>query len=93
MDRPECFEFGMEFMGDPEESEIRAYIESLEVDRKVLKISLEKTTAAFNEFISDCLTDDSRPKEPPMKALMRARACLPATCSKTLSKNIMQPNI
>lgn len=87
MNRPECFEFGMEFMGDPEESKIRAYIESLENDRKVLQISLEKITMAFNEFISECLDDDSKPKAPQMKALMRARACLPAKCSKTLSKN------
>jgi prefoldin subunit 5 len=30
MKRPECYEFGMEFMGDPEETEIRAYVEWLE---------------------------------------------------------------
>jgi hypothetical protein len=29
-DRPVCFEFAMEFLGNPEASELRAYIESLE---------------------------------------------------------------
>ena len=30
MERPDCFDFAMELIGDPEESEIRAYIEQLE---------------------------------------------------------------
>ena len=28
--RPDCYDFGMDFMGDPEETEIRAYVEALE---------------------------------------------------------------
>lgn len=28
--RPACFEFAMDFLGDPEESEVRAYVERLE---------------------------------------------------------------
>jgi len=28
--RPKCFEFAMDFLGNPEEPEIRAYIEQLE---------------------------------------------------------------
>lgn len=28
--RPQCFEFAMDFLGDPEAAEIRAYIEVLE---------------------------------------------------------------
>ena len=30
MKRPECYEFGMNFMGDPEQTEIRRYVEWLE---------------------------------------------------------------
>lgn len=30
MDRPECFEFAMEFLGDPEETVVRKYVEDLE---------------------------------------------------------------
>lgn len=32
--RPKCFELAMDFMGDPEESEIREYIEYLEKKTK-----------------------------------------------------------
>lgn len=30
MERPECYDFGMDFLGDPEETEIRIYVEWLE---------------------------------------------------------------
>jgi hypothetical protein len=30
MNRPACFEFAMDFLGDPEEKEVRAYVEKLE---------------------------------------------------------------
>jgi len=28
--RPECFDFAMDFLGDPEETEVRRYVEALE---------------------------------------------------------------
>lgn len=31
MKRPECFEFAMSFLGDPEAAEMRAYVEALEI--------------------------------------------------------------
>ena len=30
LQRPDCFEFAMDFLGDPEESVVRAYVEALE---------------------------------------------------------------
>jgi hypothetical protein len=54
--RPDCFEFAMDFLGDPEEKEIRAYIEHLES-----YISEEK--ARFEKFIIENVSDDTVPAD------------------------------
>jgi hypothetical protein len=45
--RPECFDFGMEFMGSPESVEITAYIEKLE---SVVARDLERRRALADEM-------------------------------------------
>ena len=49
MKRPDCYEFGMEFMGDPEETEIRQYVEWLEK-------RVEELEAAQQSFAPDTAT-------------------------------------
>lgn len=41
MNRPECFELAMDFLGEPEEAEIRLYIENLERVNECAKIDNE----------------------------------------------------
>ncbi len=38
MNKPECFDFAMDFIGDPEDAEIREYVEGLEKENESLKI-------------------------------------------------------
>jgi len=45
--RPDCFEFAMDFLGDPEEAELRNYIEALEAQQRpapVIKYSFSVAT-------------------------------------------------
>ena len=46
MERPECYEFGMEFMGDPEESIIRHYVEWLE--NRIRELEAAQQTVAVD---------------------------------------------
>jgi hypothetical protein len=54
--RPDCFEFAMNFLGDPEKNEIRSYIEQLENH-----IAEEK--ARFEKFIIENVSDDTVPAD------------------------------
>ena len=44
------------------------------IDAHALRI----LTKHFDTFISECMDTDGKPKAPSTKALMQARACLPA---------------
>lgn len=46
MQRPECFEFAMDFLGDPEAPEIRTYVEELEAKQYTLKQLIAELEAA-----------------------------------------------
>lgn len=50
MKRPECFEFAMDFLGEPEDAEIRGYIEGLEGKIKELEelLALEQRVSFKN---------------------------------------------
>jgi len=39
---PECFEFAMSFVGDPDESEIRKYISKLRTDLEASRLECER---------------------------------------------------
>lgn len=56
------------------------------IDQKILELSLEKLSRAFDEFISCCLDDKENPKAPIKKELMKARGFLPPYCNLALSK-------
>ena len=46
MNRPKCFDFGMDFIGNPEAAEIRQYVEWLE--RRVVELETTKQINAAN---------------------------------------------
>jgi hypothetical protein len=49
-------------------------------DLRVMELAVKQLTDHFNEFIGSCMDANGKPIAPPMKALMQARACLPARC-------------
>lgn len=42
--RPDCYEFAMDFLGDPEETIVRQYVELLELQLKALRIEVAAIT-------------------------------------------------
>lgn len=46
MERPDCFAFGMDFLGEPESSQIQLYVEWLENRVKELEESQSKSEAS-----------------------------------------------
>jgi hypothetical protein len=49
-------------------------------------IAINAITDEFDLFISSCIDEQGKPKQPSMRDLMRARGCLPARCANTLHK-------
>lgn len=67
--RPECFEFAMDFLGDPEEPEVRAYVEALEkavedaaaAERaRCAATDLERFLALYRSVGIECIVNDLR---------------------------------
>lgn len=53
MKRPDCFEFAMEFLGPPEDAELRVYIESLESRIAELEKALSVAVELFQDQSGD----------------------------------------
>lgn len=47
--RPECFDFAMDFIGDPEAKAVQAYVELLEMQAAKAQACLEIAQAAHTE--------------------------------------------
>lgn len=52
---------------------------------RVLEAALRAVTDQFDEFVGACTGPDGKPVAPPTKALMRAKACLPARCAQAFT--------
>jgi hypothetical protein len=50
--RPECFDFAMDFVGDPEESIIRNYVEQLEA--RAALVSQRPTDGELENWHTEC---------------------------------------
>jgi hypothetical protein len=48
--RPDCFDFAMDFLGDPEASEILAYVEELEARAALANSARLRTERRFGPF-------------------------------------------
>lgn len=55
-------------------------------DKEILELSLKKLSLAFDEFISECLTEDGKPKEPTIQAIMKSKGYLPSYCKNSYKK-------
>ena len=53
MKRPECLEFAMESLGDPEKPEVRAYVELLEAEISRLRFGYERLRDATDSAMAD----------------------------------------
>ena len=53
---------------------------------KILKLSLNKLSLAFNDFIDACITETDQPQVPSKKAINKARAYLPPYCKHSYGK-------
>lgn len=51
----------------------------------VLEAALRAVTDQFDEFVGACTGPDGKPVAPSNKALMRAKACLPARCAQSFT--------
>jgi hypothetical protein len=60
IERPECFEFGMEFMGDPEETVIRQYVADLENRLQQVTKERDEAIELLNEIIAERFLKGSR---------------------------------
>lgn len=47
-------------------------------EKRILELAITALSVHFNDFIGACMDANGKPIAPPMKALMQARACLPA---------------
>jgi len=54
-------------------------------DPLILELALRKLSKAFDEFISEC-TENGKPKQPSMQALMKAKGYLPQYCENAFRK-------
>lgn len=52
--------------------------ESRSTEERILQLAITALTVHLNEFIGACMDENGKPVAPPMKELMKARACLPA---------------
>lgn len=53
--RPECFDFAMDFLGDPEETEVRRYVEALEARAALLPEPVAPTDEELDELAEEYL--------------------------------------
>jgi hypothetical protein len=59
---------------------------SMVTSEDILMLSISALSEAFNDLISECMDEYGKPKRPTMKAIMRARGCLPPQYSTSLIK-------
>lgn len=55
-------------------------------DIRVLEISIQELSEAFDNFVGSCLNDDGTSKAPAKGAVMQARGCLPPACKHTFKR-------
>jgi len=55
-------------------------------DTKILELSIEKLSAAFDNYIGECLDDNEKPKMPTIQAIMKAKGYLPPKCKHAFKK-------
>lgn len=92
--RPDCWDFAMSFLGEPEAPEAERYVTALEaeiarlrgIDVKVLEVAVAVVARALDELVGACMGDDSKPRAPDRGSLMRARAMLPPVCKHAFKK-------
>lgn len=59
-----------------------------EIDKMVLELSLRFMSEAFNDFVTECMSDEGEPKMPTKQALMKARGFLPPYCSQSYKRKV-----
>jgi hypothetical protein len=57
-----------------------------DINKEILRLSLEAVTKSFDEFVGKCLDEDGKPKAPNIGAIMKARGCLPSYCKHSFEK-------
>lgn len=57
-------------------------------DEKILELALQKLSAEFDGFISECIDENQKPKCPSMQAIMRAKGCLPFGLKNAYKKKV-----
>ena len=58
----------------------------VELDNKILELSITNLSEAFDEFIGACLDESGNPRQPTIQALMKAKAYLPTYCRNSFKR-------
>jgi hypothetical protein len=74
--RPECFEFAMDFLGGPEDEEVRAYVDALE---DWADAAVAACAAAEREACAKIADDMDYSPDGRIAAAIRGRAPYPGT--------------
>ena len=58
----------------------------MDIDKKILELSLKKLSESFNEFLGACIDENGMPQQPTMQDIMKAKGYLPPYCEHSFKK-------